>query len=400
MSASSSSRLSRDTQHLLAITVALSRSGSRLEDTYWESQLDKLLNKLLTGRSNKFVEAALEHLLVADSNAYEILIEQAETLSESMTISIQGEEYDALLFSAPVVAWTRYQLPETPLSAGQQSALQALVRQHVAAEGTRIGLLPALVGFDQMPQTFHATRQWTQRLALKALDAPSEPCTLNKIEETDTLLADARFVIGAVVAPKGQALFRWQTAQAEDALTARERCKADWTEAAGQLLNPLFTGCQVEYLQPEAYYVNGREADRRIRPLALKAAVTWLQSAVNLPGSDLRAIIAGCGESAIEEYRVGFSTRQSNDVIYGCIWPVLSKEEAQADGLESGDIDVPDEIAALLKELHVGEVRRLPGIYPMEFCDDCGAPMFPNPIGEMVHPELPEETDLSPIQFH
>jgi hypothetical protein len=79
---------------------------------------------------------------------------------------------------------------------------------------------------------------------------------------------------------------------------------------------------------------------------------------------------------------------------------VLSKEEAVADGLESGEIDVPDEIAALLKELGVSDVRRLPGIYAPEFCDDCGAPLFPNPLGEMLHPELPEEIDMSPIHFH
>src|SRR3546814_5326505 len=101
-----------------------------------------------------------------------------------------------------------------------------------------------------------------------------------------------------------------------------------------------------------------------------RSAVTGLQNATPLPGGELRAVIAGCGESSIEEYRIGFSTRQSNEVVYGCIWPVLSKEEAQADGLESGHIDVPDEIAALLKELGVADVRRLPGIYPAEFCDD------------------------------
>ncbi|MGP1615463.1 MAG: DUF2863 family protein, partial [Pollutimonas bauzanensis] len=108
----------------------------------------------------------------------------------------------------------------------------------------------------------------------------------------------------------------------------------------------------------------------------------------------------GCGGDTIEEYRVGFSTRHSNEVIYGCIWPVLSKEEAAADGTENQVIDVPDEIAALLKEQGIADVRRLPGIHPAEFCDDCGAPYFPNPLGEMMHPELPEETDLAPVHFH
>ena len=56
--------------------------------------------------------------------------------------------------------------------------------------------------------------------------------------------------------------------------------------------------------------------------------------------------------------------------------------------------------AARLIEGDVRDVPRLPGIYPAEFCDDCGAPYFPNPLGEMLHPEFPEEADPGPIHFH
>ena len=87
-------------------------------------------------------------------------------------------------------------------------------------------------------------------------------------------------------------------------------------------------------------------------------------------------------------------------MIYGCVWPVLSKEEAIIDSVESNHIDMPEAIAALLKELGVSEIRRLPGIHTPEYCDDCGAPYFPNTLGEMLHPELPEETDMTPVQFH
>ena len=79
---------------------------------------------------------------------------------------------------------------------------------------------------------------------------------------------------------------------------------------------------------------------------------------------------------------------------------MLSKEEAVVDSVESDLVDVPETIAALLKELGIAEIRRLPGIQPTEFCDDCGAPYFPNALGEMMHPELPEETDMAPMQFH
>jgi hypothetical protein len=165
-------------------------------------------------------------------------------------------------------------------------------------------------------------------------------------------------------------------------------------------LAPLFTGCQFDYVQPDAFYISNREADRRVRPLALKAAVAWLSSAAGIEAADLRAVIAGCGETQVEEYRIGFGTRQSSEVVYGCIWPILSKDEAAAESEDAGRVDIPDEIAAELKELGVADIRRLPGLYPAEFCEDCGAPYFPNALGEMMHPEVPEEADLGPAHFH
>ncbi|WP_233582908.1 DUF2863 family protein [Candidimonas sp. SYP-B2681] len=399
MPATPPSRLSRDAQRLVTLTQALARSGSRLEDNYWENLLAIQLNKLLRGKKNKTIESVLEYLLANDLNAYEILVEQAETLCESTTISYQGTEYDALLFSAPVVAWTRYQLPDGQLTAEQGKTLARHLQEHIVAEGANMALIPALVNFDQMPQTFQETHTWTQRLAQLALGAATEPCQINQPEDADGMLADARFIVGTIVVPRGQAVFRWQKPQ-DDAIVIRQACQQAWEDSSSEVFTPMFTGCHIEYLQPDAYYMNSREADRRIRPLALKAAVTWLQTAAHLPGDDLRAVIAACGATAIEEYRVGFSTRQSNEVVYGCIWPVLSKEEAAADSSEGEVVDVPDEITALLKEQGIADVRRLPGIHPAEFCDDCGAPYFPNLLGEMMHPELPEETDMAPVHFH
>ena len=400
MPATSSSRLSRDAQRLLNLTEALARSGSRLEDIYWEGLLGTQLNKLLLAKKNRTVETALDHLLANDINAYEILVEQAETLSESTAIVHAGTDYDALLFSAPIVAWTRYQLTGGDLMPDQLTAVATQIQDCIAAPDARLALIPRLVNFDQMPQTFQETRAWTQGLAHQALGISADSPPLNTPESPEGLLADARFVVGVLVVPKGQPLFRWQVKQDANSFISRQQCHQEWAEGTAPILATQFTGCHAEFLQPDAYYVNSREADRRIRPLALKAAVTWLQTAASLPGSELRAVIAGCGDAAIEEYRIGFSTRQGNEVIYGCIWPVLSKEEAASDGMEAGHIDVPDEIAALLKEMGVSDVRRLPGIYQPESCDDCGAPYFPNPIGEMLHPELPEETDLTPLHFH
>src|SRR5690606_22656879 len=142
----------------------------------------------------------------------------------------------------------------------------------------------------------------------------------------------------------------WQIG-APDSAPSRSQCFEAWQAASSQALSALFTGCSIEYLHPDAYYISSREADRRIRPLALKAAATWLQTAAGLPGNQIRSTIVACGENAAEEYRIGFSTLQNNDVIYGCVWPVLSKEEAVADMLATQETSIPETIAALLKEL-------------------------------------------------
>ncbi|HEY9280561.1 MAG TPA: DUF2863 family protein [Eoetvoesiella sp.] len=393
------SRLSRDAQRLIALSESLALSGCRLEDTYWENLLGAHIKKVLRGRNNKNLEVALEYLVPNNINAYEILVEQAETYSESTLLTVDDAEYDVLLFSAPLVAWTRYQLPNGQLSETMQQAIARQLKTHILAEGAQLELIPQLVCFEQMPQSFQETWLWTQRLGMAALGQKTELCEIKPAPDSEGMLADARFLVGAVAVPKGKPLFRWQT-DAPATIVSREESFKNWSESNAATLTSLFTGCHLEYLQPDAYYVNSREADRRIRPLALKAAITWLQTAAHLPGSDLRATIVACGESIIEEYRVGFSTRQNNEVIYGCIWPILSKEEAVSDSVEHEQADIPDEIAALLKELDVADVRRLPGLYSIEFCDDCGAPYFPNPLGEMLHPELPEEVDLNPIQFH
>lgn len=392
-------RLTRDAKRLVTLGQALSRSGSRLEDVYWEDQLSTLIAKMLGSKKSRALESVLDFLVNDDPGVYEIVIELTETCSESLTLTQRDTDWDVLLVSAPIVAWTRYRLPDGKLSPAQQEGLREAFAQYIAAEGALISMLPDLITFDQMPQSFQETRLWTQRLGALAIGSSGEPCPVRPPADTEGMLADARFAVAAIAVPRGQAVFRWQDPD-RSAVEAREQALKDWTEQVNQLLGPLFTGCQTEVLLPDAFYTTNREADRRIRPMALRAAVTWLQTAANLPGKDLRAAIVACGQTGVEEFRIGFSPRMSNDVIYGCVWPVLSKEEAIIDAVESTQVDMPESIAALLKELGVAEVRRLPGILPPEFCDDCGAPFFPNFLGEMLHPELPEETDMEPVHFH
>lgn len=391
------SALPRASLTLVSLAEALSHSGSRLEDRFWEKRLGEALGKALATRRGRTVEAALDHLLEQHSSAYDVLAEHAEACSESLGVTHEGQEWDALLISAPCLAWTRYHLPEGRLRDSQLQQLFELLDTTVLAPGTRACLVPELIRFDRLPQSFRETREWAQDMALQALGHKNRPVIRDAQPPAD-LLADVYFLVGVVLTPRDAALFRWQDGQAEP--DAREAITSLWAEGCTRILEPVFTGCRMEYLLPEAYYSSARQADQAIRPLTLKAAVTWLQAAAHLSVADLRVAIVACGEQDIEEYRIGFCTRQNNDVIYGCVWPALNRAESQPDTDTEDQADTWETISALLREAGIQEIRRLPGLHALEFCEDCGAPFFPNMLGELQHPELPEEIDPEPVQLH
>jgi len=392
-------RLPRNVQRLIALARSLSQSTSRVEDTYWENLLATQLHKLLQGRPNHTVEQALDTLLDQDTTAYEVLADQAETASESTTLVHASREYDVLLLAAPILVWTRYRLPDIDLNARMQQTVQSYISDHIAAPDAHTAMIPALLNVNQLPQSFQEVLCWTQRLGQQALGQAAEITITPPMEaEAEYTLADVRFLVFALVAPKGEALFRWQTPP-DGIRPARATCLQRWQKQCQEALTPLFTGCQAEVRPPDTFYSGNREADRRIRPLVIQATVTWLQTVTSLAASDLRATIVACGYDRAEEFRVGFCTTKNTDVIYGCVWPVLSYSEAMLDGTDELP-DVPDEIAALLTTLGLEQVKRLPGLYPPETCEDCGTPYFPNPLGEMQHPELPQDAETRPVSLH
>ena len=385
-------RLTRDAERLVALSLALNGSGSRVEDRFWERELETVLGKMLSAGQDANVEAALDSLLDSNPGGYEILVEQAETLSESTFMEKDGQRYDVLLIVAPAVAWTRFAIPAGPIRADLLGSLAAHLHGHVLAADVKLALAPDLYSVDQMPRTFSTTLQWLTKLGAQALGLPVPRTSLVE-SEVANLLADTRYVVGAVAVPQGKPVFRWQELNGSPRAD-REACLEQWVAQATPLFADLLPGCGFECLLPDGYYVNNREADRRIRPLSLQAAVTWLSTALAIEPPQVRAVIAGCGEVDVEEYRIGFTARNSNDVIYGAAWPVFGRDD---DTPESPTIE---QIATQLKDLGIADIRRIPGLLSMDYCEDCGAPYFPNPRGEMVHAEPPEEAESTPTHFH
>lgn len=412
-----SNKLSAESQRLVSISQSIVQAGSRLEERTFERQLDTQLQKLLKTGHQDTVDSTLNVLFKDDLNAYDVLMEGVEAVSESSTMTEvhDGVEttHQALLVAAPVLAWTRFSIASGSIPGELLTVLSAHFAAHLLAEGTQMSMAPTLFAIDQLPRTHAETYAMTHKLAQAAHKGTSVK-PLTRPADTAPFLADTRYLLVTVVAPLGAPLFRWQEAQHLNNFTAeREAALEQWRTQATPSIARLLPGCGIEMLLPEAYYVACREADKLIRPVSIRAAVHYLTNTLGVEPSDLRAVIAAFGEETtdgqIDEYRVSFTMRQEADVIYGIVWPLYGQEDEEGTPLEglthsalaTGEIVRPiDEIVAHLNDCGITHIKRHNERFVVEYCDDCGAPLFADPTGELVHAEMPEDAPQGGEHFH
>lgn len=379
-----------DTEELIRLATQLSLSGSRLEDVFWERRLAATIDRLLRGQDEAALNAALDHLYGAGGRAYDELADMVENCAESHHHAMAGAGggQDVLLFAAPVLAWSRYAIPSGPIAAEVLNNLRVQLQAHVFAAEVRFGLADYFFSPDQLPQSYCETAALAEKLAKAALHGRDLKLDASQMAETMNFLSDTRYLIGVVCAPVGTPLFRWQ----EDDGSRSEALK-QWRAQGGEVLRALLPACATEPLLPQSFHAAIREADRASRPYSLRSAVAFLQTTLNAPAANLRAVVAPYYDRQIEEYRIGFTLGEASEVVHGVVWPLLENEDEAA--------ELPGQIEAVLREAGIGEVLVLDHRFPLEYCDDCGAPLYPNPEGEPVHAELPEqEEEAMPRHLH
>lgn len=385
--------LSPDAERLVTAALGLSNSGSRLEDQFWEAQLAERIGRMLDTGQVQAVHDALDRLQQTDIEANGALVEAVETAAESVRLDIDGVPHDALLVSAPVVAWTRFRIPDGALPAEAAERLATHWQAHVLAREARFRLLPFLYSLDQLPQDFADVRRLTKRLAQSLASGTAPRMDVRGLPESADMLADTRFLLAVVAVPVGQPLFRWQETDAKEHAT-RVQCLEQWVAQGRPGLEPLLPGCGFECLLPDAYHINLRESDRRVRPWAVKAAVHFLMHTCSVEPAGLRASIAAFGHEGIEEWRIGLSVGDQDEVAQGVVWPVFGAEA------QDEDPSVLDQIKEALREAGVTDLRVWSDFSEPEFCEDCGTPLFPNPKGEVAHTEMPEDAEPQGTSFH
>lgn len=386
-------QLSPDAERLVASALGLANSGSRLEDAYWQQLLAKRLEHLLDTNHPQAIYDALDRTHLTDLEAYGALIEMVEHCAESLVIDYEGQLWQCLLMSAPLVAWTRFGIASGRLPSSHANALAAHWRAHCLANQVRFSMVPWLYSIDQLPRDFSELRKLTRKLGIAALKAQDPRLDFSAFPETADMLADSRFILACVAAPVGRALLRWQDIDASDHAT-RVQCLEQWVLQGRPNLEPVLVGCGFECLLPDAFHINLREADRRVRPYALRAAVHYLTHALSIEARQITANIAAFGQERLDEYRIGLSFDSDEEVSQGVVWPMLGPES------ETDEPSPVDQIRQQLRELGVVEIRVHPGCSDPEFCDDCGSPLYPNGEGEVVHAEMPEDAEPNPGHFH
>jgi hypothetical protein len=379
-----------DTEELIRLATQLSLSGSRVEDVFWERRLAGIIERLLDNGDEAAMNAALDHLYGAGGRAYDELADMVESCAEYRHVPSAGAagEQDALLFAAPVLSWSRYAIPAGPIAPEVLANLRVQLQAHVLAADVRFGLANFFYSPDQLPQSYCETAALAEKLTKAALHGRDLSLDPALMAETMNFLSDTRYLIGVVSAPVGAPLFRWQEKDGN-----RTEAHKQWRAQGGETLRPLLPACAFEPLLPQPFHAAVREADRASRPYSLRSAVAFLQTTLNVSAGNLRAVVAPYYDRQIEEFRIGFTLDESTEVVHGVVWPLLEGEDETA--------DLPAQIETVLREVGVREVLVLDHRFPLEYCDDCGAPLYPNPEGEPMHAELPEqEEEAAPRHLH
>lgn len=381
----SRARQSADSQSIAKLARRLSESGSRIEDRLWERRLSELLNDRLARGFADTIESALDDLAKAQHAAYEDLADLAESCAESTTLDIDGKSHDALLVAIPILAWSRYKLPTSSLAPTLVNNIGTQIAGHLAARGTRIAVADVLYAIDQLPESLGEVHDVALALASAAAEGKRYQVDTKALREPFEMLADARYMLACIVAPQGQALYHWQETGVDP--DAKIAAIDTFREQLGSVLAPMLTGCRHRVLAPNAFHAALRQADRDLREFSIEAATAFLKLAFELPASQLQATVAAYEEKSIEEIRIGIGRVGNDDaVIEGVVWPLLGDDDERAQ----------EEIETALRANGITRMTLHTHRFPMEFCDDCGAPMFPNPAGHSVHTEPPEEAEERP----
>ncbi|NOT17979.1 MAG: DUF2863 family protein [Sulfuriferula sp.] len=374
--------LQRETAKLIRLAVALQVSGSQLESQSWQAQMRKHIAQMFQKKQNETLEQALDYLWTENPLACELLAQQIENYAESIT---DTTDTDAVLIAIPLLAWSRYSIASGQISKTRLRELRTALSGYLLADSARISLIDVLFSPEQLPAGFIETRALLQQMIPLAVANQDMHFDVDKLLTAGDYVADVRYVFAAVVVDKDAPLFVWQQAE----ITQNEALQT-WQLHTKDTMSALLPGCHYQAQLPNAFFSAWRKLEYEARTFSLRAAVAYLCESLEITPQNLRAVIAPFYDDVLEEYRIGFGLPKSNQVLHGVTWPLIGDESEETDMISQIEAELTD----------IGKIIVLTTAMPMEHCDDCGTPLFPNAESELVHPEMPEPATPVPTHLH
>ncbi|AZN36166.1 DUF2863 family protein [Iodobacter ciconiae] len=382
------SRGTAEVDELIHIASSLSISCTLAEDRFWQDKLTRQIEEILIDEDEDTLNSALDTLSKTDPQAWNELADIIEACTETHRVTLGKQEGQSVMFAVPLLAWSRFSIPSGQLGTERIENLRKHLAEQVFAKDTCFSIADFLFSPDQLPQGYCNTAKLSKMLATLSVENGTLACEQANSAEPAAFLTDTRYLLGAVAAPAGQALFRWQE---EDGI--RKEVLSQWQKQGLDSLQSLFAGCAMESLTPLSYFAAWRESDRASRGYSLRATVSFLQLMLDIEASQLTCVIAACHGRQLEEYRIGFIRRNEEPILHGVVWPLLDGEDEQTDCVA--------EIEAILRAAGVHDIVAHEHSFPMDQCDDCGNPLFPDLSGDLLHIEIPEASDtLSSTHLH
>jgi len=368
-----------DCEKLVNLAYRACEAGSNFEDRQIDSQIESFCEQALARYDDSDIEAALSVLKSDEGPAYDSLLTIAEDCAESYV----DEKGAHLLVLVPLLAWSRYRIAFGKMPGDLTRNLAELYRQYFATPQCTVVVGDTLISAEHIPERLSLVRRLLQTLVAKG--EHGESCDIASLLDSDPPadFSDSRYVVLAVSAPTTSALFP----APQETRIERSRATMQFCLQAHEVLSEFLLGSVFEVQTPAAFFASWRQSEAAMRVYSLKSLVSFV-SCMGYTEEEMIATVAlftdpqsEDGEQSQAEIRVGISAnRAPNRVLAGVTWPC---DLADADGTQDFACDV-------LTTRGVKSIVAFEQTFPMEWCEECGAPLYANPEGFVTHVENPD----------
>lgn len=356
-------------------------SSNRFEDRLFDNALQGICHAEFAAGTDSDIELALSELKNPDlMPVYEELLSMAEECAQS-----RSDETGAhLLVLIPVLCWSRYVICSGKVEKEALKAVAESYRKHFAGAKAEVRIGAQLLAPENIPDRLIRVRALLDTIAGESRDGVADISGFAG-EKPSEDFSTARYLALVVSAENEDGLLRGPDRSYQD----YARACMEFCLSVHSALEDKFVGSVFAVQPPAAFYNAWRQTENAMRVYSLRAMVDFVGCMGIFPESLIAtsALFEKVSDPEAEnahEVRIGVSRKdRPHEVMAGVILPCTRE-----------DADYTQEIAAqVLAFCGVRNILNLEQIFPMEYCEDCGAPLYASPQGMTVHLTVPEDVD-------